>query len=105
MARTIRATHDSTTAKLLSPEHVFSSTCPNKYRDAIRRMVALLDSQNEDIALKAADKIINHTKGTPKQAIDHSNSDGSLKTVQPIIVNNPQEKALVEKIMSGQLKR
>lgn len=55
--------------------------------------------------LDAAKFVCNHHLGMPKQKTDHSNDDGSLKPVIPIIVQDQKTADLVKKVMNGTLKR
>jgi len=89
MAKTLRYA-DATTRKFCSAEHIFATTRPNKYRDAIEILADSLTDPNPEIRLKAAEKIINHTKGTPKQSVDHT-TNGQNVTTTPIFVTSDAE--------------
>ena len=92
---------DATTRKLLSPESVWKSTRPNKYRDAIIKMSDLLESENQDIQLRAAEKIIAHTKGTPKQSVDVTSKDKQINS--PIfLTSDPELQDVIKKLSSGE---
>lgn len=93
---------DATTRKLLSPEHVWKTTRPNKYRDAIIKMTELLDSSDHHVRLKAAEKIINHTKGTPKQSVDVTTLGDKISS-QPVFVTSDADlQAAIKRIATGE---
>lgn len=86
MAKSLRCA-DATTRKLMSPQHVWDTTHPNKYRDAITVLTSCLKDSDPDIQLKAAKEIINHTKGTPRQAVDVTTNGKDVVQQQPDIKN------------------
>lgn len=96
---------DATTNKLMSPLSVWKSHRPNSFKKAIELIDSLMDSPDQHVALKAAVTTIEHHKGKPHQSVDISNQDGTMKTVQPIIVDSPETKDKIEKILSGKMKR
>ena len=96
---------DNTTEKLMSSMSVWKSHRPNSFKKAIEKIDALMDSLDEQVALKAAITTVEHHKGKAHQSVDLSSSDGSMKTIQPIIVDSKETKDKIEKILSGELKR
>jgi hypothetical protein len=80
MAKSLRGA-DATTRKLCSPQHVWDSTHPNKYRDAIKVLNNGLQDQESDMRFKCAREIINHTKGTPSQSVDLTSGGDKLESI------------------------
>ena len=81
MAHKTRRHLDSTTKRLCDPATVYKQTCPNKVRDATLRLNALMNSLDENVAIKAVQTIIKQEVPAAEQKLAVT---GNLSIAQQI---------------------
>jgi len=92
---------DATTRKLCSAQHVYDTTHPNKLITAINTIVELMGAQYEpETRLRAADKILNHSKGTPSQTVDLTSNGKDVNVSPTFITSNPALQEKIKKLYS-----